>query len=188
MKQATIALIGFRGAGKTSVGRVLARLLQGELIDTDELIVKSAGRSIADIFTIEGEGGFRRREGQAVEEAVRRRPPVISVGGGAVLDERNVERLRSTAWLVFLDAPAEVLWSRIQSDPAGRTSRPALTSLPGIEEVRELLKVRRPLYLRIADRAVDASVLSMERLAQQIKKDFEDYRAQRADSGQSTHP
>jgi shikimate kinase len=73
-----IALIGFRGCGKTTVGRELARLLGGECVDTDEVIVERAGRSIAEIFASEGESGFRKRESEAIREVVRTPPAVMA--------------------------------------------------------------------------------------------------------------
>ncbi|MDO8629388.1 MAG: type I 3-dehydroquinate dehydratase, partial [Phycisphaerales bacterium] len=104
-----VALVGFRGSGKTTVGRTLAEFLGGDCIDTDDLIVKAAGRTIADIFADEGEAGFRQREAEVIRWVVATPPAVLSVGGGAVLDERNVQALRSVAAIVWLTAPASVL-------------------------------------------------------------------------------
>ena len=146
-----IALIGPRGCGKTTVGRILARLLGGECVDTDELVAERAGRSIAEIFAAEGEACFRRRESEAIREIVQATPAVISVGGGAMLDQQNLDALRAVAILVWLTAPAEVLYQRISTDPATANSRPPLTDQSGVEEVRRLLAERSPLYQRASD-------------------------------------
>lgn len=146
-----IALIGARGCGKTTVGRVLARLLGGECVDTDEWIAQRAGLSIAEVFAAEGEACFRRRESEAIHEIVQAPPAVISVGGGAVLHQKNVDALRAVAILVWLTAPAEVLYQRISTDPATASSRPPLTQQSGIEEVMGLLDERSPFYQRASD-------------------------------------
>ena len=152
-----IALIGFRGSGKTAVGQALAALLGGTHVDTDDLVVERALTTIAHIFKTEGEAGFRRRESDAISQIVARTPAVVSVGGGAVLDEDNVRKLRSVAKVVWLTAPGVVLWQRIKADPATGTTRPALSERSGMEEVEQLLAERSPLYERAANLTIDAS-------------------------------
>ena len=168
-----IALIGLRGCGKTTVGRELARLLGGACVDTDEVIAERAGRSIAEIFASEGESGFRKRESEAIREVVRTPPTVISVGGGAVLDPRNVDTLRSVASLVWLTARAEVLWQRISTDPGTGKSRPPLTDQPGIDEVRRLLAERTPFYQRAADLQIETVDRDAPEIAEEIVKRFQ---------------
>jgi len=163
-----IALIGARGCGKTTVGRILARLLGGECVDTDELVAQRAGRSIAELFEAEGEAGFRKRESQAVRETLSKPPAVISVGGGAVLHQQNVDALRAVAMLVWLTAPAEVLHQRISTDPATHHSRPPLTQQSGIEEVRKLLAERSPLYQRASDFQIDTVDREPREIAEEI--------------------
>ncbi len=150
-----IALIGLRGCGKSTVGRKLAELLDGDCIDTDDFIVQQAGRSISTIFQEEGEAGFRRRERDAVAHVAANKPAVISVGGGAVLDEENIRVLKKAAVLVWLTAPADVLWRRIASDQATADSRPPLTDLEGPEELEHLLTERSPIYEQAADVVID---------------------------------
>jgi len=168
-----IALIGLRGCGKTTVGRELARLLGGECVDTDEVIAERAGRSIAEIFASEGEPGFRKRESEAIREVVRTPPAVISVGGGAVLDPRNVDALRSVACVVWLTAPTEVLWERISQDEATAACRPPLTDQPGIDEVRRLLAERTPFYQRAADLQIETVDRSAPEIAEEIVRCFQ---------------
>jgi len=164
----SIALIGFRGAGKTAVGHELAKRLGGTHVDTDDLIVERSLTTIARIFKTEGEAGFREHERDAVSQVVVRTPTVISVGGGAVLDETNVRRLRAVARMVWLTAPARVLWQRIKSDPSTGTTRPALSARSGEEEVEKLLEERRPFYEQAADLTVDTSGKTPCDLAEEI--------------------
>ena len=153
----SVALIGLRGCGKSTVARELARLLAVEHVDTDALIAQQAGASIAAIFAAEGEAGFRRREREVVAQVARRSPAVISVGGGAVLDDRNIETLQAVATLVWLTAPAEVLWQRISADEESREARPPLTERSGLAEVEHLLAERTPVYERAADLTIDTT-------------------------------
>ncbi len=150
-----IALIGMRGCGKSVVALELAAMLGGQCVDTDELVVGAAGKSIAAIFEDEGEVGFRVREREAIKRAVAAVPAVISVGGGAVLDEENVRTLRKFATLVWLTAPPGTLQRRIMADPATASSRPALTDEEASEEITHLLAERGPIYERVADLAID---------------------------------
>ncbi len=163
-----IVLIGYRGSGKTTVGRLLAQRLDRAFIDTDELIVHFAGRSIRDIFDGEGEGGFRGRERQAVQMATAAPGRVISVGGGAVESQGNRRRFRNYGTVVWREAPPDTLWNRIQLDAETGSNRPNLTS-GGLAEVREVLARRNPLYaetahvvVRVTDRTPDQVVEDIE--------------------------
>lgn len=152
-----IVLIGMRGSGKSTIGRLLAAALKREHIDTDDLVVEHAGQTISAIFFSEGEAGFRKRECDAVAEAVRRAPAVISVGGGAVLDDTNVRRLRGSGVLVWLSAPPDVLYGRVHADEDSSHSRPSLTSLTGPAECESVMQSRDPIYRSAADIEVDTS-------------------------------
>lgn len=152
-----LVLVGYRGSGKTTVGRVAAERLGYALVDTDDWIVLEAGVPTAGIFETEGEAGFREREARVVQSVMDGRGQVVSMGGGAVLRDDNVARMRARGFVVWLTAPAEVLWRRIQGDSATAASRPALTSLPGIEEVRAVLALREPRYRAAAHAEVDSS-------------------------------
>ena len=163
-----LILIGYRGCGKSTVGRLVARRLGWRFIDTDELIEKASGRSIASIFTADGEPAFRELERWAIEQAVEGSRRVIAVGGGAVLSEANRHRLGAAGLCIWLTAPPEELHSRLQSDPRSPSQRPPLTDLGGLEEVRRLLAARAPLYRAVADRIIDTAGLSVEELVQEV--------------------
>ena len=164
----SVALIGLRGCGKSTVARELARLLAVEHVDTDALIAERAGASVAAIFAAEGEAGFREREREVVAQVATRAPAVISAGGGAVLDDRNIKTLQAVAAMVWLTAPAEVLWQRISADEENREARPPLTERSGLAEVEHLLTERTPVYERAADFKIDTTGRTPREVAEAI--------------------
>jgi len=164
----SIALIGLRGSGKSSVGRELASLLGGQCVDTDQLVVEAVGKSIAKIFEDEGEAGFRRRECDAIAQVVATRPAVISVGGGAVLSEQNVRALRQVATIVWLTAPIDVLWERVCADTNAAESRPPLTEHAGRAELERLQRERTPIYANVADLTIDTAQRSIPEVGHAI--------------------
>jgi shikimate kinase len=154
-------LLGARGCGKTSVGRELARHLNRTFIDTDEQIEAGAGRTIRDFFAQDGEPTFRRLETEAIAAATRAERQVLSVGGGAVLSASNQAMLRAAGVCIWLTAPAEELFRRIQADPATAARRPPLTDRAGLDEVRHLLAQRERLYAATAHYVVSTAGLSV---------------------------
>lgn len=156
-----IILLGARGCGKTSVGRELACRLGRPFVDTDEQIEARTGRVIRDIFAEDGEPAFRRLETEAIAAATRGQRQVISVGGGAVLSDRNRAMLRAAGVCIWLTAPAEELCRRIQADPGSAARRPPLTARAGLDEVRHLLAERERLYAATAHHVVSTVGLSV---------------------------
>jgi shikimate kinase len=166
-----VVLIGYRGCGKTTVGRVLAGRRGAAFVDTDDMIAESTGLSIHEIFATRGERVFRELEQRAIELAVAAPGRVISVGGGAVELKENRQALREYGTVIWLGAPVATLWRRITADPSSASSRPDLAG-GGEEEVRALLARRTALYASTAhhivstdDRAVDDVVDEIEGLA-----------------------
>lgn len=150
-------LTGYRGSGKSSVGRAVARRLQRPWIDLDDEIESQSGRSIQDIFASDGEEGFRDLE-QAVLEAVSKRAPaVISLGGGAVLREANRMRIRSSGVSVWLQVDADTVLQRLHRDASTSRRRPPLTGLPPRQEIQTLLAKREPLYAEVASYQIDTT-------------------------------
>jgi shikimate kinase len=148
----TIALIGPMGAGKTEVGRRLAKRLGVPLIDTDQLIVEKDGRSVSEIFSEESEAGFRAKEVDAVAEAAAVPGAVIAAGGGVVLDRRNVDALRSSGEVVYLRASAAVAAARLGSGEG----RPLLEGTELGDRIAQLIEDREHLYRQAAHHEVDA--------------------------------
>lgn len=159
---APIFLIGFMGAGKTTVGQALARLLNCEFVDLDQLIEARVGKSISDIFAGMGETEFRRLENEAIVECRGRQRTVIALGGGAYASEENRNVLRGIGKTVWLDCPLEVCLQRVSGD----LSRPLVTDEA---QMRELFERRRPAYAQ-ADHAVQTGDLSPEQLAIEIAR------------------
>ncbi len=156
-------LIGFMGAGKSSVGRVVAGLLGAEFVDLDARIESAAGRSVGEIFASEGEGAFREMEKEAIRDAVSVPGRVLAAGGGAFLDPGNKALLRAYAPVVFLDASPDTVIERLSRD----ASRPLLQGGDREAKVRELMARRRPSYAE-ADIAVGTDGLTVAQVARRV--------------------
>jgi shikimate kinase len=162
-----LALVGFMGTGKSSVGRLAAEHLRFTFIDTDELIQNEAGKSIPEIFAQLGEAAFRQREHDVVNSLRARRDTVIATGGGLVADPSNLASLKSHAWLFWLCASPEKIWERVR----GQTNRPLLQTPDPPAKIRELLAQRAPAY-RQADVFVHTEFRSAKEVAQQVVQQF----------------
>lgn len=139
----TITLIGPMGAGKSTVGRLLAARLHWPFVDVDEVIVSRAGKSIPDIFERDGQCIFRALEGEVLAEICSdAKAKVVAAGGGAVLAQANRELMRAAGPVIWLDVAPEVSASRIQGD----RNRPLLAGVDPLAKARELDRQRRPLY------------------------------------------
>lgn len=160
-----IVLIGFMGTGKTVTGKVLARRLKRPFVELDREIVKRAGKSIPQIFADDGEPHFRKLESREARRAARRRGIVVSTGGGIVLKGANVRALRKNGILVYLTASPETIFRRT----AGNRGRPLLRENP-FQNIKKLLKFRRPLYRRAADITVGTNGLTDVQTAEIILK------------------
>ena len=145
-----IFLIGPMGAGKTTVGRQLAKSLEKQFLDCDRELEQRTGASISLIFELEGEEGFRRRERDMLDELSARSGIVLATGGGAVLESENRARLRSRGFAIYLDAPFDLLAERTSRD----RSRPLLDTPDPRATLARLLGERDPLYRQVADLVV----------------------------------
>ena len=138
-------LIGYRGTGKTTIGPILAARLGWDFVDADAYLEAKCGRTIKEIFSDEGEKGFREQESQNLRKLARRERSVIATGGGIVLSEENRKVLKETGFVVWLSADVATITARIRADPTTSTRRPNLTT-GGIAEIESLLRAREPLY------------------------------------------
>jgi shikimate kinase len=162
-----IVLIGYRGAGKSAVGRVLSAALKMPVVCLDEEIVKKAGKSIPEIVAAHGWDHFRNLESEITATYANEDGCIIDAGGGVILRQENVNNLRRHGLLIWLTAPPSVLCQRIQGD----TERPALKEgKTFLEEVEEVLQEREPLYRSAAHRTIDTSELTVEEVARQIQQ------------------
>lgn len=164
-----IFLIGYRGSGKSTVGPLLASRLGCSFRDSDTEIEKRSGRSIAEIFSSEGEGSFREIESvvvAAIVEELRESAAVISLGGGAVLEEQTRDLIRKTGQTIWLDADAKMLVARLENDPGQH--RPPLSELGLVAEVRSMLDKRCPIYTECADFRINVGSLQPELIVDEI--------------------
>jgi shikimate kinase len=164
---ANIALIGFMGTGKTSVGRLVADQLRFDFIDTDELIQTGTGRSITDIFARDGEAAFRALESKTLGELAGRTQAVISTGGGLPLNPDNLASLKTHALLVCLWSSPEKIWERVRY----QGHRPLLHDQDPQAKIRELLAAREPFYKQ-ADVLLNTELRSVREVAQQVIHQF----------------
>ncbi len=171
-KTMSVILIGYRGSGKSSIGRRLADQLWLKFVDIDEMIVKQAGRTIREIFESNGEEHFRDLETAAVEKACKLADHVIAAGGGAVLREQNRKAMIDSGFKrIYLRCEPAVLLERINADPQTAQTRPALTSLAGsVTEIQNLLAVREPLYRSVMTGELEVTNLSVNDAATYITR------------------
>lgn len=160
----SIVLIGYRGCGKTSIGKKLADRLWQPFVDTDDLVVKKAGKNILEIFQQDGEEKFRQIEAEAIKDAAKLEEHVIALGGGGATRQENVKVLRDAGHkLIYLRCEPAELFRRIQMDPNTGTSRPALTKQGGgIEEIQAVMAEREPAYRAAAQAELDVTHLSVD--------------------------
>lgn len=160
-----IYLIGFMGTGKTSTGEALAKLLHRDMIDTDELIVKSEGKSIPQIFADSGEAGFREAEtGIFRQLSEEEKEHIISCGGGAPLRAENVSYMKSNGIVIRLTASAETVFERVKDDHG----RPLLESSDPLSRIRTLMAQREDAYAAAADITVGTDDRTPEEVAEDI--------------------
>lgn len=165
-----IILVGLMGAGKTTIGRLLARHFERTFVDSDHEIEARTGVRIPVIFDLEGETGFRARESAMLAELARRDQIVLATGGGAVLDPANRALLRESGVVVYLRAQADDLWHRTQRD----ANRPLLRGADPHARLQELYAIRDPFYQETAHLIVDTGRQSPHMLAGKLEQQLRD--------------
>jgi shikimate kinase/3-dehydroquinate synthase len=167
---ANLVITGFSGTGKSLVAKDAAERLCWGFVDTDDEIVRQAGKPIADIFREEGESTFRKLERDTIEKACRQVRTVIAVGGGAMIDSRNYELLAAAGLIVCLEARAETIYERLFHGAAcnpGTEVRPLLAVDDPLERIRELKASRQPYYAW-ADWTIHTDALSVSEAAKEV--------------------
>ena len=157
-------LIGLMGAGKTTLGRVLAKQLEWKFYDTDQEIERKTGVNIPLIFELEGEVGFRKREATIIQELSFKAQAVIATGGGAVLLEENRVQMQNRGYVIYLDASPEVLWQRIFRDK----NRPLIQGDNGFQNFISIHKARDQIYRDLADTTILTETQSVHETARKI--------------------
>ncbi len=165
-----IILIGFRGTGKTTVGKLLANRLKRDFVDTDVYIEKGIGKTIQEIFEKEGEKGFRNIEAEAIEKISKMENMVIAAGGGVVLKSENIKNLKNNGCLILLEATPEVIYNRLIQDEKTAQQRPSLTKKNPYEEIKHLIVQRQQFYEDAADYKIDTSNITCEEIVEEIDR------------------
>ena len=170
MKQSeNIYLVGLMGAGKTTIGRQLARTLKIPFYDSDKAIEERTGVDIPTIFEFEGEEGFRNREQKMIQQLTEIKGIVMATGGGAVLREENRQLLSENGFVIYLHCDVDKLLERTRRD----SQRPLLNTQDPKERLETLFDQRKPLYISIADFTIDTGILQSKDVVTQILDVYE---------------
>jgi len=167
---ANLIITGFSGAGKSLVAREVARRLDWDFLDTDDEIVKQAGKPVGGIFRQDGEAKFRELERETIRKACQQRQRVIATGGGAMVDPHNYELLAETGLIVCLEAKPETIYERLFREVAGRPEtevRPLLATDNPLERIRQLKASRQPYYAK-SDWTIHTDRLSINEVAEEV--------------------
>ena len=164
-----IFLVGVMGAGKTTVGRLLAKKLGRRFIDSDHEIEARCGVRIPTIFEMEGEAGFRKREAQIIDELTQEKNLVLATGGGAVLLPENRQHLHDRGVVFYLRANPHELWIRTRNDKG----RPLLNNGDAKATLEKLYAIRDPLYREAAHHVIDTGKPSVSQLVNTLMMQFE---------------
>ena len=167
-----LIFIGFRGTGKSTLGKRVARMLNRSFVDIDAYIEEKEEKRIKEIFDEGGEEWFRELEIKAVEAVCRSDNTVIATGGGAVINGINRENLRRNGFVVLLESDPDVIYLRISRNKARSTQRPALTEKEPMDEIKHLLSSRYEVYHGCADFVLDTSKYSLESASKTIVRLF----------------
>ncbi|WP_338051150.1 shikimate kinase [Propionivibrio soli] len=166
-----VYLVGLMGAGKTTVGRLLAKKLGREFVDSDREIEARTGVTIPTIFEIEGEDGFRKREAQVIADLAQSSGKIIATGGGAVLRVENRANLKASGFVVYLNVPPHTLLERTRHD----RNRPLLQVADPLQKLKDLFLQRDPFYREVADLIIDGGRVSAQGILQLLTKELGEF-------------
>ncbi len=163
-----IYLVGLMGAGKTTIGRQLAKSLKLPFYDSDKAIEERTGVDIPTIFEFEGEEGFRDREQKMIRQLTQMKGIVLATGGGAILREENRKLLKESGFIVYLQCSVERILERTRRD----TQRPLLQTGNPKERIEQLFLQREPLYLSCADFKVNTGIMASKEVVEHILEEY----------------
>lgn len=161
-------LIGYRCSGKTTIGKSIVRTIDWSFVDSDLLVIKESKKSIKDIIETEGWDAFRRMERSAIKQICADDRQVVATGGGVVLDEANIQAIKTSGMVVWLDASAQTIQQRMLQDKNTGNFRPALTDKGRLEEIEDMLLQRRPYYESASDFIIQTDNVPVNEIAQTI--------------------
>ncbi len=177
-QSSSLFLIGPMGAGKSTIGRLLAKSLGVDFVDSDKAIERKTGVTIPMIFEYEGEAGFRKREAEVINELTRLEQVVLATGGGSVLLPENRACLRERGFVVYLHCPVEKQLERTHKD----SNRPLLKTDNPRQRLQEIFAIREPLYRELADFVVDTGQSSSRSVVRQILRAYQRTETDRHDA------
>ena len=163
-----LSLIGYRATGKTTVAKLLAEALNCPWVDSDREIERQAGKTIAQIFAEDGEPAFRDFEERIIAELCMKPELILATGGGAIMRENTRKVLRASGPVLWLTASPETILRRMTGDETTKTSRPSLTNLPALDEIRHLLELREPMYRDCATMEITTELCSPEEIVKRL--------------------
>ena len=163
-------LIGYRCSGKTTIGKSIAMTIDWPFVDSDLLVIKESGKSIKDIVDTEGWDAFRRMERSMLKQICADDCQVVATGGGVVLDEANIQAMKTSGMVVWLDATAETIQKRMLQDRNTGNFRPALTDKGRIEEIEGMLLKRNPYYESASDFYIGTDDVPVSEITKRIIK------------------
>lgn len=163
-----VVLIGYRGTGKSTVGRKIAHTLNRPFYDTDEMIQKRTGKVIKEIVEEGGWESFRKEEKKIIRKLSAVRGSVIATGGGAVMDEGNLKILRKRGVFIWFTADVRTIIERMEKDKISHEQRPSLSKDDLYRETVNMLELRMPVYSDLADFTVDTSEKDIDEVAGEI--------------------
>lgn len=169
IRSENIYLVGLMGAGKTTIGRQLAKALKLPFYDSDKAIEERTGVDIPTIFEFEGEEGFRNREHKMIQQLTQMTGIVMATGGGAILREENRKLLKENGFIVYLQCSVERILERTRRD----TQRPLLRTDNPRERIETLFTQREPLYLACADFKVNTGILQSKDVVELILQEYQ---------------
>lgn len=159
-----VYLVGMMGSGKSTTAVELAKFLKSKATDVDELIIKNANKSINQIFKEDGEAKFRATESKILEQVTASPGQIVATGGGVVLKQDNIDRMRSTGTVIYLNASFPVLWQRVKHNQ----DRPLLRGSSPEEALKEIYEERVPLYQKCAHHVFLTDQKTPKQVAQEI--------------------
>ncbi|MEE4290815.1 MAG: shikimate kinase AroK [Cycloclasticus sp.] len=163
-KKNNIYLVGPMAAGKSTIGRLLAKRLNRKFYDTDAEIIKCTGVEISLIFELEGEEGFRKREIEKLKLLSDEKEAVIATGGGIILNQENRQRMQETGWVIYLKCSVDQQLNRTKFD----TKRPLLQTENPRKKLEELMRHRAPMYESIADIVISTNKTNSKKVITSI--------------------
>lgn len=172
-KTQNIFLIGPMGAGKTTMGRQIAKRLHMDFADSDHAIEEHTGVDIPLIFEKEGEDGFRKREMAIIDELTQQQNLVLATGGGAILAEENRRHLKQRGTVIYLQSDIKYLIERTRHDK----NRPLLQTANPAAKLRELMTIREPLYLQTADIIINTGQQSIRSVINTILEKIKEFQS-----------